>query len=110
MLRANDNNVPTVLITGTIETVYPVEVTSLGLLQQNVVLVNVMPVSNSINLPKRILLVTKVSAADNPVPYRSGLPISLKGNFHRRPNDFLSYITDTHDPIGYIRYDGRIYK
>lgn len=100
-----------VQVTGTIESVFPCtqDFTHNHVIQQ-IVLQNVMAVNNTINLPARILLMVRMLNTNDPIPFTVNYPITVKGLFTRRHNDFISYITHCHAPTGFIRYNGKVYK
>lgn len=50
-----------------------------------------------------------VNLYDYPIDFVLNTPITIKGNIYNHPTGLLS-ITDTRDPIGYVRYNGKVYQ
>lgn len=97
-------------ISGTITIVYPIEKDNVGSLVQKIMLNNVSSISHTVQVDPQIIVVVKVSDISSPIPFRINDPITVKGIFDRQTSDFLSIVYNTHYPIGYVRYNGKIYK
>ena len=104
-------NSQTLTMSGTIESVFAPELDIvLNHQVQNVVVNNVMTTNRSTNVPNHILFTLRVLQTDIPIDFSIGKPITIKGMLHRRSADFISVVTHTHAPTGFIRYDGKIYQ
>jgi hypothetical protein len=95
-------------IIGTIVVIEPVTFEQNHCLQR-IVIGNARTVNNTVGIPSTVLLVARVSAEHQCIPFQLNDPVTVKGTFKRLSRDFLSYIYNAHAPLGYIRYNGKIY-
>lgn len=91
---------------GTIRTVYPLEYTEEGTLQK-VLLNNISTTNRAVSLPPQVLLEIKL-LTNNAIPFRIGDPITVRGTIDRTVVPPI--VRNAHHPVGYIRYNGKIYR
>ncbi len=91
---------------GVIATIFPVDMDN----SQKIIIDNAAVLNSIVQVEPRILLIVKQPFFDN-IDFKVGLPITAKGVFSRRKSaDFLSILHTAHAPIGFIRYDGKVYR
>lgn len=92
-------------ISGTISSIYPIESNN----SQKIILDNCSGLNTIIPVEPRIVAVIKHPAEDF-INFAVGDPITVKGIFTRRKSsDYLSTVHHIHKPIGFIRYNGKVY-
>jgi hypothetical protein len=96
-------------VTGTIVQVYaPVRVG--GVILQQLVLENVTGNRNNTGIPSRVLVLVNLEGSAAPIDFRVNEPITVKGTFVQATRDALATIHTTHAPVGYVRYNGMVYR
>ena len=101
-------NDPLIQVIGTIVVVQPPSVDIHGSQYvQKIIISNTMAVNNVINVPDRILVITKSTGV---IPFKVNDPITVMGFFSRQFSGELSYMYGVHAPQGYLRYSGRIFR
>jgi hypothetical protein len=87
-------------ITGIIDKIYDPEF-ELDLRQYQNILIR--------NIETNVKFLLTVNLDNFPIIFHLNDPITVKGQVMLTPTGLLS-ITDTQDPVGYIRYNGKVYE
>lgn len=100
-------------MSGTVQSVLTPDRDAEGLLIQRVILINLSPSGSSDSRPiidSKALLMVRIINAHSSIPFAPGHPITVKGKYVRQSPNELSIVHSTHAPLGFIRYDGKIYR
>ena len=98
------------MVTATISKVYQIEPETGGRWVQKLILDNVISVNTVENVESRVVCIVKLASIDDEIPFKTGHPITVKGSYKRPTTDFLATINNCHRPLGFIRYDGKVYR
>lgn len=108
-------NKQVVEISGTIDQIYPPTVDNIydnGNLivnyYQRIVVVNVTTTTHNVQVFPRCVIVFKLSNYN--VVFNVGDPVTARGIYTSQSSEFLPTLNYAHEPIGFVRYNGKVYR
>lgn len=103
---------PVVQIIGTVTSVYPPVPSDDGTatFTQKLIVSNVTAAANTRrHVDSRVVVSVKTS--QEPIDFKEGTPISIRGIYEKPvTTDYMPLMHSVHAPLGWIRYNGRIYS
>ena len=100
----------TIEISGTISSVLPTEYDHQGTEVTRLLLSNVNTTSQSFIVSPSLLLYVRMSGTVLGVYFRVGDPITARGYYNRNTTTGLDSMDFTFNPVGFVRYKGRVHK